>query len=132
LNGLCLKNEKSEKVEYDTLKFTFVPYLMNDALVVLYCYYHNHFQMIHLIIQVIDLDKKNNLFKIMKNFSFILSFEFNDCSEETRPIGRRILFGLTGPLGGCGVLLFINSFDGVSGVSQSETKEKYLNQFYFY
>jgi hypothetical protein len=39
-------------------------------------------------------------------------------------MGRRILFGLIGPLGGCGVLLFTVSFDGVSGVSQSETKER--------
>jgi hypothetical protein len=54
---------------------------------------------------------------------FILSIEFNDCSDETRPIGRRILFGFIGPLGGCGVLLFIVSFDGGSGVSQSETNE---------
>jgi hypothetical protein len=59
----------------------------------------------------------NNLF-----FFVVLSFEFNDCSEETRAIGRRILFGLIGAVGGCGVLLFIGSFDGVSGVSQSETK----------
>jgi hypothetical protein len=60
-------------------------------------------------------------------FSFVLSIEFNDCSEETRPSGRRILFGLIGPLGGCGALPFGNSFDGVSGVSQSETKEQ--NEF---
>jgi hypothetical protein len=56
--------------------------------------------------------------------SFILSIEFNDCSEETRAIGRRILFGLVGPLGGCGVLLVIDSFDVISGVSPSETIEK--------
>lgn len=51
----------------------------------------------------------------------ILSLEFNDCSEETRPMGRRILFGLVGPLGGCGVFPFIKSFGDGSGVSQSET-----------
>ncbi len=69
----------------------------------------------------------------MRGFLSIRSLEFINCSEETRAMGRRILFGRIGPLGGCGVLLFIDSFDGVSGVSQSETKanqkKKYRNDF---
>lgn len=111
---------------------TFVPCWMNlvmDELVErCYCC-RNHFQRIHWKIPVNEFEriplkrKKSVLLTTMVSSLRILSFEFNDCSEETRPIGRRILLGLFGPLGGCGVLLLITSFGIGSGVSQSDTKK---------
>jgi hypothetical protein len=41
-----------------------------------------------------------------------------------------MLFGLVGPLGGCGVLLFVGSLSGVSQSETIETKKKLINYLF--
>ncbi len=128
--ALGLKGIWYQCIDEEFWLFTFVPYwinLKNDELRVLYYYYHNHFQMKYLVIQVNELDR-SKLNKIQINnflhFGFgyvILSVEFD--SERIRIGWRRILFGFVELLGGCGILLF----DAFSIVSLSEATNKKMN-----
>jgi hypothetical protein len=91
------------------------------------CYCRNRSQRIYSTIRVSEFGrlklKRLGGEILLRSLSVVLSMEFSDCSEETRGKGRRPFTGLLEPLGGCGAVLKTNSFDVVSGVSQSDTKE---------